>query len=189
MDVSIQAGSQAAAAEASRTKNLKKAASACFIGNFVEWFDYAAYGYLAAVIAAVFFPAENALVGLMSAYAVFALSFMVRPIGGVFWGYIGDKYGRRPALSWSILIMTVSTVFIGLLPNYSHIGFLAPLLLLVFRMIQGFSASGEYAGAAAFLAEYAPKHQRGFYTSLVPASTAPGLLLAPLMVPGMYAFM
>ena len=189
MDVSIQTGSHTAAAEASRTKNLKKAASACFIGNFVEWFDYAAYGYLAAVIAAVFFPAENALVGLMSAYAVFALSFMVRPIGGVFWGYIGDKYGRRPALSWSILIMTVSTVCIGLLPNFSHIGFLAPLLLLLFRLVQGFSASGEYAGAAAFLAEYAPKHQRGFYTSLVPASTAAGLLLGSLMVAGMYAFM
>ena len=98
MQVSIPADSTAAAEQA-RTQNLKKAASACFIGNFVEWFDYAAYGYLATVIAVVFFPSENALVGLMSAYAVFALSFMVRPLGGVFWGYIGDKYGRRPALS------------------------------------------------------------------------------------------
>ena len=87
MQVSIPADSTAAAEQA-RAQNLKKAASACFIGNLVEWFDYAAYGYLATVIAVVFFPSENALVGLMSAYAVFALSFMVRPLGGVFWGYI-----------------------------------------------------------------------------------------------------
>ena len=190
MEISISADSQtAAAAQAMRTQNLKRAASACFIGNFVEWFDYAAYGYLAVVIAAVFFPTENALVGLMSAYAVFALSFMVRPIGGIFWGYIGDKYGRRPALSWSILIMTLSTVCIALLPGYASIGFAAPVLLLLFRLIQGFSASGEYAGASAFLAEYAPKNKRGFYTSLVPASTSAGLLLGSLMVAGMYAFM
>lgn len=168
---------------------LRKAASACFIGNFVEWFDYAAYGYLATIIAAVFFPSENALVGLMSAYAVFALSFIVRPIGGIFWGYIGDKYGRRPALSWSILIMTLSTTCIAFLPSYQSIGLAAPGLLLLLRIIQGFSASGEYAGASAFLAEYAPKHQRGFYTSLVPASTSAGLLLGSLMVAGMYAYM
>ena len=188
MQVSIPADSTAAAEQA-RTQNLKKAASACFIGNFVEWFDYAAYGYLATVIAVVFFPSENALVGLMSAYAVFALSFMVRPLGGVFWGYIGDKYGRRPALSWSILIMTMSTVCIALLPGYATIGYAAPIGLLLLRLVQGFSASGEYAGASAFLAEYAPKHQRGFYTSLVPASTSAGLLLGSLMVAGMYAFM
>ena len=188
MQVSIPADSTAAA-EVARAQNLKKAASACFIGNFVEWFDYAAYGYLATVIAVVFFPSENALVGLMSAYAVFALSFMVRPLGGVFWGYIGDKYGRRPALSWSILIMTMSTVCIALLPGYATIGYAAPIGLLLLRLVQGFSASGEYAGASAFLAEYAPKHQRGFYTSLVPASTSAGLLLGSLMVAGMYAFM
>lgn len=172
-----------------RDKQLKRAATACFIGNFVEWFDYAAYGYLAAVIAVVFFPGENYYVGLMSAYTVFALSFIVRPIGGVFWGYVGDKYGRRLALSWSILIMTVSTFCIALLPGYAAIGIAAPFLLLFLRLIQGFSAAGEYAGASAFLSEYAPPQKRGFYTSLVPASTSAGLLLGSLMVAGMYAFM
>ncbi len=172
-----------------RQQKLKKAALACFIGNFVEWFDYAAYGYLAAVIAVVFFPAGDPAVGLMSAYAVFALSFVVRPIGGIFWGYIGDKFGRRPALSWSILIMTLSTCLIALLPSYQTIGYLAPVGLLILRMIQGFSASGEYAGAATFLVEYAPANKRGFYTSLVPASTACGLFLGSLMVAGMYAMM
>lgn len=175
--------------DAARQQQLKKAATACFIGNFVEWFDYAAYGYLAAVIATVFFPSENQLVSLMSAYTVFALSFIVRPIGGIFWGYVGDKYGRRLALSWSILIMTVSTFLIALLPGHASIGIAAPFLLLFFRVVQGFSASGEYAGAAAFLSEYAPKEKRGFYTSLVPASTSAGLLLGSLMVAGMYAWM
>lgn len=175
--------------DAAREKQLKRAAKACFIGNFVEWFDYAAYGYLAAVIAAVFFPSQDPITGLMQAYTIFALSFIVRPIGGIFWGYVGDKYGRRLALSWSILIMTISTFLIALLPGHATIGIAAPFLLLFLRVVQGFSASGEYAGAAAFLAEYAPKEKRGFYTSLVPASTSAGLLLGSLMVAGMYAWM
>lgn len=169
--------------------NLKRAARASFIGNFVEWFDYGAYGYLAAVIALVFFPAEDKTTALMSTYAVFAISFLIRPLGGIFWGYIGDKYGRRPALSWSILIMSVSTFAIALLPGYASIGIAAPILLLILRTLQGFSASGEYAGASAFLAEYAPKEKRGFYTSMVPASTAAGLLLGSLMAAGMYEFL
>ncbi len=169
--------------------NLKRAARASFIGNFVEWFDYGAYGYLAAVIALVFFPSEDKTTALMSTYAVFAISFLIRPLGGIFWGYIGDKYGRRPALSWSILIMSVSTFAIALLPGYASIGIAAPVLLLILRTLQGFSASGEYAGASAFLAEYAPKEKRGFYTSMVPASTAAGLLLGSLMAAGMYEFL
>ncbi|MDO4784169.1 MAG: MFS transporter [Propionibacteriaceae bacterium] len=161
---------------------LRKAASASFIGNFIEWFDYASYGYLAAVIATVFFPAEDESVGLMAAFTVFALSFLLRPIGAVFWGNWGDKYGRRWALSWSIIIMSAATFLIGILPGYAAIGIAAPTLLLILRMVQGFSASGEYAGAAAFLAEYAPEGKRGLYTSLVPASTAAGLLVGSLFV-------
>ena len=105
---------------------------------------------LATVIALVFFPSSDPVVALMSTYAIFALSFIVRPFGGIFWGYIGDKYGRKHALSWSIMIMTLATMCIALLPNYASIGIFAPLLLLFFRMIQGFSASGEYAGASNF---------------------------------------
>ena len=159
---------------------LRKAASASFIGNFIEWFDYASYGYLAAVIATVFFPSEDRSLALLSAFFVFAISFLLRPIGAVFWGNWGDKYGRRWALSWSIIIMSGATFFIGILPGYATIGIAAPVLLLVLRMVQGFSASGEYAGAAAFLAEYAPQGKRGLYTSLVPASTAAGLLVGSL---------
>ena len=173
----------------SERKALRRAATASFLGNFVEWFDYAAYGYLATIIALTFFPQTDAATGLLATFAVFALSFIVRPIGGLVWGHFGDKYGRRSALAWSILIMTVSTFCIGLLPGYNHIGLWAPALLLLIRLVQGFSASGEYAGASAFLAEYAPQGKRGFYTSIVPASTAAGLLFGAIFVADLYALM
>lgn len=173
----------------SERKALRRAATASFMGNFVEWFDYAAYGYLATVIALTFFPQTDTTTGLLATFAVFALSFIVRPIGGLVWGHFGDKYGRRSALSWSILIMTLSTFCIGILPTYNHIGLWAPALLLLIRLMQGFSASGEYAGASAFLAEYAPEGKRGFYTSIVPASTAAGLLFGAMFVAGMHALM
>nr|WP_229517034.1 MFS transporter [Paraburkholderia terrae] len=166
---------------------LKRAAMASFIGNFVEWFDYASYGYLATIIAVVFFPKTDSSTGLLAAYGVFAISFIVRPIGGVVWGHFGDKIGRRTALSLSILIMSCSTFVIAFLPTYAQIGMLAPVLLLLVRVVQGFSASGEYAGASAFLAEYAPEGKRGFYTSIVPASTAAGLLFGSIFVAVLHA--
>ncbi|MBN3764028.1 MFS transporter [Burkholderia sp. Ac-20365] len=170
-------------------KLLKRAACASFIGNFVEWFDYASYGYLATIIAVVFFPKTDATTGLLAAYGVFAISFIVRPVGGIVWGHFGDKIGRRTSLSLSILIMSLSTFLIALLPTYAQVGMLAPVLLLLVRVVQGFSASGEYAGASAFLAEYAPANRRGFYTSIVPASTAAGLLFGSLLIAAMHALL
>lgn len=161
---------------------LRRAATASFIGNFVEWFDYASYGYLATTIAVVFFPEADRTAALLSTFTVFALSFILRPIGGIIWGSLGDRFGRRWALSWSILIMSGASFCIGLLPAWAAIGIWAPIGLLLLRMVQGFSASGEYAGAAAFLSEYAPRGKRGLYTSLVPASTATGLLAGSLLV-------
>lgn len=174
------------AAAGAERQALRKAARASFMGNFVEWFDYAAYGYLATIIAATFFPQADKTSGLLATFAVFALSFLVRPLGGVVWGHLGDRHGRRNALSWSILIMSLSTFCIGLLPGYAQIGLWAPCLLLVIRLVQGFSASGEYAGAAAFLAEYAPAGRRGLYTSIVPASTAAGLLFGAAFVAALH---
>lgn len=168
---------------------LKKAAAGSFLGNFVEWFDYASYSYLATVIATVFFPTNNPTVALLQTFAVFALSFILRPIGAVFWGYLGDRRGRRWALSWSILLMSTATFLIGCLPSYASIGYFAPVLLLLLRMIQSFSASGEYAGAAIFLAEYSSAKHRGIYTSLVPASTASGLLMGSLTATGLHSFL
>ncbi|OQR36844.1 MFS transporter [Pseudomonas sp. Bc-h] len=186
---SLQASTDVQGEQGAERKALRRAASASFMGNFVEWFDYAAYGYLATIIALTFFPQTDKATGLLATFAVFALSFIVRPLGGLVWGHFGDKYGRRSALSWSILIMTVSTFCIGMLPTYNHIGLWAPALLLLIRLFQGFSASGEYAGAAAFLAEYAPSGKRGLYTSIVPASTAAGLLFGALFVAGLHAWL
>ncbi|MGV9714199.1 MFS transporter [Gordonia sp. NPDC003424] len=160
---------------------LRRVVAASFIGNFVEWFDYAVYGYLATVIAHVFFPEASASAGLLATFAVFAISFVIRPIGGLVWGHFGDRIGRRTALSLSILIMSTATVCVALIPGYATIGIAAPVLLLIVRMVQGFSASGEYAGASAFLAEYAPEGRRGLFTSVVPASTACGLLVGSLL--------
>ena len=159
----------------------RKVVTASFIGNFVEWFDYAVYGYLAGTIATAFFPDTDRQAALLATFALFAISFFVRPIGGFIWGHIGDRVGRRTALSWSILIMSLATFCIALIPPYAMIGIGAPILLLIIRVVQGFSASGEYAGASAFLVEYAPANRRGIYAAVVPASTAAGLLLGSLM--------
>lgn len=162
-------------------KTRNKVVAASFIGNFVEWFDYAVYGYLAVTITAVFFPDSDPTTGLMLTFALFAISFLVRPLGGFVWGHLGDKIGRREALSWSILIMSAATFAMAFIPSYNTIGLWAPVLLLIIRVVQGFSASGEYAGATAFLVEYAPANRRGLYAAVVPASTAAGLLLGSLM--------
>ena len=162
---------------------LKKVAVSSFLGNFIEWFDYATYSYFAIVIANVFFPNDDPALALMQTFAVFALSFLLRPIGAIFWGSMGDKKGRKWALSTSIFLMTGATFCIGLLPGYLTIGLAAPIMLLLLRMVQGFSASGEYAGAAT----YAPKDKRGVYCSLVPASTAVGLLVGSTFATVMYS--
>lgn len=161
-------------------RTLKRVTFSSFLGNFIEWFDYASYSYLATVIAGVFFTGEDKMVSTMLTFGVFALAFLVRPIGAVFWGNMGDKKGRKWALSMSILLMSGATFMVGCLPGYAVVGAAAPALLLVCRMVQSFSASGEYAGAATFIAEYAPKEHRGFYCSMVPASTAVGLLTGSL---------
>ncbi|OZG49410.1 MFS transporter [Pseudoscardovia radai] len=160
---------------------VRKVAVSSFLGNFIEWFDYASYSYFATVIAVVFFSNSNHTVALLETFAVFALSFVLRPIGALFWGSFGDRHGRKAALSLSVLLMSGASFLIGCLPGYATIGIAAPALLLLLRMVQGFSASGEYAGAATFLGEYAPTKKRGIYCSLIPASTAIGLLCGSLM--------
>lgn len=164
------------------SSSVKKAVVGAAIGNLIEWFDYASYGYLAVVIATVFFAPGNETAALLGAFAVFSVSFIVRPIGGLIWGHLGDKIGRKRVLVMTIIIMSMSTFTIGFLPGYAAIGVMAPLLLLVCRLVQGFSASGEYAGAASFISEYAPNSRRGLLVSMVPTSTAAGLMLAVIIV-------
>lgn len=170
-----------------KQKTLNRVAVSSFLGNFIEWFDYASYSYFATVIALVFMPSNNPTVALLETFAVFALSFLMRPIGAIFWGNMGDKKGRKWALAASILLMSGATFLIGCLPTYAMVGLAAPVLLLLLRMVQSFSASGEYAGAATFLAEYAPANKRGLYCSFVPASTATGLLVGSTFATVMFS--
>ncbi|MEW6637063.1 MAG: MFS transporter, partial [Actinomycetota bacterium] len=160
----------------------KKAVVAAVIGNFVEWYDFTIYGYLAVVIAPLFFPTEDRLVSLMATFAVFGVAFLMRPVGALFFGNIGDKIGRRSTLSAVILIASGATFLIGLLPSYETIGILAPLLLVLARLVQGFAVGGEFGGATAFMVEYAPDEKRGLYGSwqffTQGASLVVGLLIA-----------
>ena len=165
---------------------LRRVAVSSFLGNFIEWFDYASYYYFATVIALVLMPPGDPTVALLETFGVFALSFLMRPVGAFFWGHMGDKKGRKWALATSILMMSAATFVIGLLPTFEAVGILAPILLLCLRMVQSFSAAGEYAGAATFIAEYAPHNHRGFYCSMVPASTATGLLVGSLLATFMF---
>ena len=175
--------------DSEKSKTVRKVATASFFCNFIEWFDYATYSYFAVVIAQVFFPNDDPALALIQTFAVFALSFLLRPIGAIFWGNMGDKKGRKWSLTVSVFMMAGATFCIGLLPGYAALGICAPALLLLLRMIQGFSASGEYAGAATFLAEYAPTDKRGMYCSIVPASTAIGLLVGSAFATVMYTIM
>lgn len=155
---------------------VRRAIVAAGIGNYVEWFDFALYGYLATYVAAEFFPNEDPTASMLSTFAVFGIAFLVRPLGAIFFGRLGDRVGRRTTLSSVVITMSIGSAAIGLLPTYAQVGVLAPLLLLATRLIQGFSAGGEYAGASAFVFEYAPPGRRGLYASSLSITTYLGLL-------------
>jgi MFS transporter, MHS family, proline/betaine transporter len=141
----------------------RRALVAGSVGNVVEWYDFAVYGAFATVIAAAYFPGDDPVAGLSASFAVFATAFLARPLGAVVFGRLGDRVGRRQVLVTVILLMAAATAGIGLLPGRAAIGVLAPLLLIVFRMLQGLSVGGEAAVATAFVVEYAPEGRRGWY--------------------------
>ncbi|MBC8636261.1 MFS transporter [Caballeronia sp. EK] len=159
------------AAQEVDTRTLRRVIAAASIGNFVEWFDFAAYGFLATILTREFFPSGDPTVGLLKTFAVFAVAFAFRPLGGLFFGVVGDRIGRKRTLAFTILMMAGATTLIGLLPTYASIGYWAPLLLTIIRCVQGFSAGGEYAGACAYVMEHAPRRRRAFFGSFVPVST------------------
>ena len=155
----------------------RKAVGAAVVGNVLEWYDFSAYGYLATVIAKRFFPSGDDTTALLAAFAAFGVGFVVRPLGGMLIGRLGDTRGRKTALVLTIFLMAFGTVGIGLLPDFHAIGVLAPALLVVCRLMQGFAAGGEWGGATAFIVEWAPEGRRGFFGSFQQASVAGGLLL------------
>jgi MFS transporter, MHS family, proline/betaine transporter len=147
------------------------------IGNVLEWYDFGLFGYFATVIAAEFFPGQDRTAALLETFGVFATGFLMRPLGGLLFGLIGDRLGRKRALELSVLLMAVSTTLLGLLPGYATLGLAAPVLLTILRMIQGLSVGGEYIGSIAFLAEHAPPNRRGFYGSWSGFTVVLGTLL------------
>ncbi len=162
--------------------SLRRAIVGASIGNTVEWFDFATYNFLAVTLAVVFFPPGNPTAALLSTFAIFAAAFFVRPLGGLFFGPLGDRLGRQRVLATVIILMSLSTFVIGLLPPYATIGVWAPLLLVVARCVQGFSAGGEFGGASTFLAEYSPDERRGFLVSWLEFSTLIGFVLGSTLV-------
>src|SRR4051812_25145752 len=155
----------------------RRAVSAAVIGNVLEWYDFAVYGYIAVILARKFFPAGDEVTALLSTFLAYGLGFLARPLGGIILGRIGDTHGRKTALLITIALMAGGTVLIGILPTYAAIGIAAPLLLVAARLMQGFSAGGEWGTSTAYIVEWAPKGRRGFYGSFQQLSVVAGLLL------------
>ena len=162
--------------------DIRRAVAGASIGNAVEWFDFAIYGFLATFIAGQFFPAGDETAALLNTFAIFAAAFFMRPLGGFVFGPLGDRIGRQRVLALVILLMSAATLGIGLLPTYGAIGVLAPLLLLVLRCLQGFSAGGEYGGGAVYLAEFATDERRGVTVTFMVWSGVLGFLLGSITV-------
>jgi len=157
------------------------AIAAAALGNATEWFDYGIYAYGLAYISAALFPGNTASATLF-ALGTFAISFLIRPLGGLFWGPLGDRLGRKRVLALTVLTMSGATLLVGVLPTFATAGWLAPAALIVLRMVQGFSTGGEYGGAATFIAEYAPDSRRGLCSSFLEFATLAGFSLVALNV-------
>jgi MHS family shikimate/dehydroshikimate transporter-like MFS transporter len=158
---------------------LSKVATASFIGGLLEWYDFYIFATASAlVLGKLFFPGGDPLAGTMAAFGTFASGFLARPIGGIVFGHIGDRLGRKASLIATLLIIGVGTFLIGCLPTYQQIGSLAPVLLVILRVVQGIGLGGEYGGASLMMIEHAPPPDRGFWGSLPQAASPAGLLLA-----------
>lgn len=160
-------------------KAMRRVATASVIGAIIEWYDFFLYGVVASlVLNKLYFPTGDDATSTMLAYATFAVGFVARPLGGIVFGHFGDKVGRKSMLVITLMIMGVSTVAIGLIPTYAQIGYWAPGLLLLFRIIQGIGLGGEWGGAVLMAYEYAPPERRGFYASLPQIGLSVGVLLS-----------
>ena len=160
----------------------KKAAFASWIGSAVEYYDFFIYGTAAALVfGKIFFPSIDPQLGMIAAFATFGVAYIARPFGALVLGHIGDKFGRKKVLTFTLLLMGISTFLVGALPTYDQIGIASPILLVILRLLQGISASGEQAGANSMTLEHAPANRRAFFTSFTLSGTQAGLILATLV--------
>lgn len=164
------------------TVTARRAAIAGGVGTLIEYYDFAVYGFLAVVIAPLFFPSASATASVLATLAVFGLAYVARPLGGIFFGRLGDRRGRRSALVITVVCMGLACGVLGLLPTHSSVGVFAPILLVLIRLAQGFSAGGEIGGAATYIAESAPPKRRGFYGSFTPIGSTFGFSVAAAVV-------
>ncbi|MFV9473950.1 MFS transporter [Advenella sp. RU8] len=183
----MQQQATAAASAHTDTSHIKKVMMGSAAGTVVEWFDFALFGYMAVYIAQNFFPTEDKMAGLLATFAVFLVSFIVRPLGGIYFGKLGDKLGRKKILALTVLLMSGSTAAIGLIPNYESIGIWAPILLVIIRCIQGLSAGGEYTGATIYTVEHSPMNKRNSYAWAMSAATYFAFALAAGVCAGLVA--
>lgn len=168
-----------ASSSSASPRTLRRVVAASVIGSTLEWYDFFLYATASAlVLGPVFFPTSDPAVGTLLAFATFGVGFIARPIGSVIFGNIGDRLGRRPALVATLVLMGVSTTLIGLVPGYATIGVVAPVLLVLLRLLQGLGAGAELAGATIFAAEYAPPHRRGLFGSVATIGTYSGTVLS-----------
>lgn len=172
----------AAAQTPAQRRESRRALVATSVGTFIEFYDFAIYGYTAVTIAVLFFPEADPLASLLSALAVYGIAFFMRPLGGIFFGRLGDRIGRKKVLMMVLLLIGVSTALIGFLPTFAQVGYLAPLLLVVLRLAQGFSAGGEAVGAMTLAYEKAPANRRGMYATTVIAIGAVPSIFSALLI-------
>lgn len=151
------------------------------VGSFVEFYEFSVYAALATTLAVVFFPTAEPSTALLSTLAIFAVAFFARPLGGFVWGAVGDRIGRKRTLALTVLMMSLATALMGVLPGYATLGVLAPILLITLRFLQGFSAGGEISGAVSFVAEHSPDERRGFLVGLIPVGAVFGTLLGSVL--------
>jgi MFS family permease len=156
-----------------------RAATAAFIGTMIEWYDFYIYATAAALVfGELYFPSSDRFISTMASFATFAVGFFARPLGGVIFGHLGDRIGRKKALMTTLMMMGVATVCVGLLPDYSKVGALAPLLLVLLRVVQGIAVGGEWGGAVLMAGEHAPQGRRTFFASFAQLGSPAGLILS-----------
>ena len=165
-----------------QTKGIWKVIGASSLGTLIEWYDFFIFGSLSIVISTKFFPADNPTAAFLSTLATFAAGFVVRPFGALFFGRLGDLIGRKYTFMVTLMLMGGATFLIGCIPSYETIGFWAPLLVLILRLLQGLALGGEYGGAATYVAEHSPKGQRGYWTSWIQTTATFGLFISLIVI-------
>src|SRR5881394_165791 len=164
------------------TSRIWKVIGASSVGTMIEWYDFYIFGSLTTTISPLFYPPENQTFAYIAYLATFAVGFIVRPFGALFFGRIGDLVGRKYAFLVTLLIMGIATAAIGFLPTFHTIGYAAPIILLLIRVLQGLALGGEYGGAAVYVAEHVPDQRRGFYTSFIQITATLGLFVSLVVI-------